>query len=76
MAGDPALSLILLGLGLDEFSTSAILLPEIKKVIRAFKLSDAKKMAEKALTFQTGKEVEEFARRKLKEVLPEFVTYD
>ena len=75
MAGDPALSLILLGLGLDEFSISAILLPEIKKIIRAFKLSDAKKMAEKALTLETGKEVEEFARRKLKEVLPEFITY-
>lgn len=73
MAGDPALTLILLGLGLDEFSTSPILLPEIKKMIRAFRLPEAKKMAEKALTFNTGKEVEEFARRKLKEILPEFV---
>ena len=73
MAGDPALVLILLGLGLDEFSTSPILLPEIKKIIRAFKLQDAKKMAEKALTFQTGVEVENFARRRLKEILPELV---
>jgi phosphotransferase system enzyme I (PtsI) len=73
MAGDPALALILLGLGLDEFSTSPILLPEIKKIIRAFKLSDAKKMAEKAFTFTTGAEVEEFARSRLKEVLPELV---
>jgi len=75
MAGDPALSLILLGLGLDEFSTSPILLPEIKKIIRAFKLSDAKKMAKKALTLETGKEVEDFARNELKKVLPELVTY-
>ena len=75
MAGDPALSLVLLGLGLDEFSTSPILLPEVKKIIRAVKLSDAKKMAEKALTLETGKEVEDFARRKLKEILPDFVTY-
>jgi len=75
MAGDPALSIILLGLGLDEFSTSAILLPEIKKIIRAFKLSDAKKIAEKALTLNTGKEIEDFVRLKLKEKLPELVTY-
>jgi hypothetical protein len=30
-------------------------------------------MAEKALTFSTGKEVEDFARHRLKEVLPELV---
>ena len=65
----------MLGLGLDEFSTSPILLPEIKKIIRAMKLSDAKKVAEKALTLQTGKEVESFAHRKLKEILPELVSY-
>lgn len=73
MAGDPALTLILLGLGLDEFSTSPILLPEIKKMTRAFTLQEAKKIAEKALTFSTGKEVEEFAHQRLKEVLPQFV---
>jgi phosphotransferase system enzyme I (PtsI) len=75
MAGDPSLSLVLLGLGLDEFSTSPILLPEIKKIIRAVKLSDAKKIAEKALTLSTGKEVEDFARKKLKEILPELIPY-
>ena len=75
MAGDPALATILLGLGLDEFSTSPILLPEIKKIIRAMKLSDAKKVAEKALTLQTGKEVENFAHRKLKEILSEHIPY-
>jgi len=75
MAGDSALAIILVGLGLDEFSTSPILLPEIKKIIRAIKISDAQKIASKALTFNTGKEVEKFARHKLKEILPELVTY-
>ena len=75
MAGDPGLSLILLGLGLDEFSTSPILLPEVKKIIRAFKLSDAKKITAKALTLKTGKEIGEFVRKKLKEVVPDLATY-
>ncbi|MBN1872161.1 MAG: phosphoenolpyruvate--protein phosphotransferase [Candidatus Omnitrophica bacterium] len=73
MAGDPSLTLILLGLGLDEFSTSPISLPEIKKIIRAFKLETAKKTADKALTLSTGKEIQEFAQSTLKEVLPELV---
>ncbi|MEA3305978.1 MAG: phosphoenolpyruvate--protein phosphotransferase, partial [Candidatus Omnitrophota bacterium] len=73
MAGDPALAIILLGLGLDEFSVSPILLPEVKKIIRSVKLSDAKKIAMEALTLRTGKEVRNFACRKLKKILPELV---
>ncbi|MCG2704794.1 MAG: phosphoenolpyruvate--protein phosphotransferase [Candidatus Omnitrophica bacterium] len=76
MAGDPALTIILVGLGLDEFSTSPILLPEIKKIIRSVKFSDAKKIAIKALTLNTGREVEDFARQRLKELLPDLVIYN
>lgn len=75
MAGDPALTLILVGLGLDEFSTSPILLPEIKKIIRAVKLSDARDLAAKALMLNTGKEIESFARRRLKEIAPDLFNY-
>lgn len=75
MAGDPALTVILVGLGLDEFSASPILLPEIKKIIRSVKFSDAKKIAAKALTLDTGREVEDFARQKLREIMPELITY-
>ncbi|MFH1798635.1 MAG: phosphoenolpyruvate--protein phosphotransferase [Candidatus Omnitrophota bacterium] len=71
MAGDISLTIILLGLGLDEFSTSPIAVPEIKKVIRSVKFSDAKKIAEKALTFESGKEVQSYARAKLRELVPD-----
>ncbi|MEE8359920.1 MAG: phosphoenolpyruvate--protein phosphotransferase, partial [Candidatus Omnitrophota bacterium] len=40
MAGDPSWALLLLGMGLDEFSTSPMVLPEIKKVIRAVTLKE------------------------------------
>ncbi len=71
MAGDPSLTFLLLGLGLDEFSTSPMLLPEIKKVIRAVTLRDAKEIAKKALTLPTGREVVAFVNAKLKEYVPE-----
>ena len=71
MAGDIALTIILIGLGLDEFSTSPIAVPEIKKVIRSVKYEDTKKIAEKARTFTTGQEVREFAKKKLIELVPD-----
>ena len=72
MASEPALVPILLGFGLDEFSMSSVIIPEIKKIIRALTLTQAKEIAEKALTFSTGKEVAEFAVARLKEIVPDF----
>ena len=71
MGGDISLTLILLGMGLDEFSTSPIAVPEIKKIIRSIDFKTAKLIAEKALSFTTGMEVQQFAREKLIEYVPE-----
>lgn len=73
MAGDIIMTLILLGLGLDEFSTSPIAIPEIKQIIRSVTIAQAKEIALEASRLSTGKDVERFARRKLKEIIPELV---
>ncbi len=70
MAGEKAFSLILLGMGLDEFSTSPLLVPEIKLIVRSVTLEQARAVAHKCLTLSTGKEVEDIARRRLKELVP------
>lgn len=44
MAGDPEYSVVLLGLGLDEFSMSAVQIPKIKKIIRSISKSEAKEL--------------------------------
>lgn len=46
MAGDPAYTAILLGLGLDEFSMSAGQIPKVKKIIRSISRTEAKKLVE------------------------------
>lgn len=73
MAGEPTFGLLLLGLGLDEFSTSPVNLPRIKQVIRSVEFKTAQKVAEQALTLSTGREVEEFAKEKLKELVPDLL---
>jgi phosphotransferase system enzyme I (PtsI) len=69
MAGEPNFALILLGLGLDEFSMPPQVIPEIKYLIRAITLKQAQSIAHAALKLSTGKEVEEFTQEKLREIL-------
>ena len=73
MAGEPPLSLLLLGMGLDEFSTSPVQLPLVKQVIRSVEHSFARSVAEGAMKLRTGKEVEAFLLSSLKQVAPSLV---
>ncbi|CNH54752.1 phosphoenolpyruvate-protein phosphotransferase [Yersinia aldovae] len=57
LAGDERATLLLLGMGLDEFSMSAISIPRIKKIIRNTNFQDAKALAEQALTQPTAQEL-------------------
>jgi phosphotransferase system enzyme I (PtsI) len=58
LAGDEKATLLLMGMGLDEFSMSGISIPKVKKVIRNSSYTEVKAMAEKALTLPTAKEIE------------------
>lgn len=60
MASDPMATLILVGLGLDEFSVTPMAVPEIKKIIRSIDYREAVRIANKALDFETASEVERF----------------
>ncbi len=57
MASDPALTPLLLGLGVDELSTAPSLVPQIKFLIRRLKMQDAKALADFALNCESGKEI-------------------
>lgn len=69
MAGEPSFVLILLGLGLDEFSMPPQVIPELKYLIRSITLDQVKEIAQGALKLSTGKEVAAYAQERLKEIL-------
>jgi phosphotransferase system enzyme I (PtsI) len=71
MAADPAMALLLLGMGLDEFSVSPISIPNVKKIIRSVNLKDAEEIANQALTLSSGEEVRNFLDDKISEIIPE-----
>ena len=58
LAGDEKATILLLGMGLDEFSMSAISVPRIKKLIHNVNYQDAKALADKALQQPTAAEIE------------------
>ncbi len=72
MSGDPGIAVLLLGLGIDEISTSPVVLPTVKRALRSVSFTDAKKIAEKAMQFDTGREVRDYIDTELKRISPFF----
>ena len=60
LAGDEKAALLLLGMGLDEFSMSAISIPRIKKLIRSVNFSEVQAMAARVLDMPTAREIDEY----------------
>ena len=58
MAGDPAYTAVLLGLGLDEFSMSAVQIPKVKKIIRNISKTEAKSLVENLLKCSNMQEID------------------
>ena len=63
MASEPAYVLILLGLGLEEFSMNPIAIPKVKKVLRMAKALETRSMAERLFKFSTASEIKRYVRR-------------
>ena len=62
MSGDIAYTILLLGLGLKEFSVSSAIIPEIKNVIRSVDMQTARRIANEALTFTDAEQTQQYLR--------------
>ena len=57
MAGDPLATLLLVGMGLEEFSMESLFIPVVKKVIRSMSYQTAKNSAQIVLDMDTVGEI-------------------
>jgi phosphotransferase system enzyme I (PtsI) len=73
MAGEPLYTLLLLGMGLRQFSVAPQNIPEIKKIIRTVTIEEAKLVAEEALRLESARDVNNYLREKTRRILPEVV---
>ena len=60
LAADPLATPLLLGLGLEEFSVSALLIPELKWAISRWSLADARDVAREAMSLDSSQAARRF----------------
>ncbi len=71
MAGEPIYTLFLLGIGLRNFSMAPGNIPEVKKLIRLVTTTQAQRVARRALSFETERQVTNFLRDEIRKLLPD-----
>jgi phosphotransferase system enzyme I (PtsI) len=63
MAGEPLATVILLGLGLDEYSMSPFGIPEVKRIIRSVSIAEAEELVGIVLEMRSYEEIDGFVKR-------------
>jgi phosphotransferase system enzyme I (PtsI) len=71
MAAEPVYAIVLLGLGLDEFSMNPVSIPKVKKVLRMARFEETQALVAKLFQFPTASEIESYLRNWIAERFPE-----
>lgn len=71
MAGQPLYTMVLLGIGLRQLSMAPTNIPEVKKLIRLVSITQAQRVARRALGFETERQVTNYLRDETRKMLPE-----
>jgi phosphotransferase system enzyme I (PtsI) len=70
MAAEPIYALILLGLGLDEFSMNPVAIPKVKKILRMMRYEETRAMVDQLFQFPTASDIECHVRNWMSERFP------
>ncbi|MHC4780816.1 MAG: putative PEP-binding protein, partial [Planctomycetota bacterium] len=73
MCGEVKYAILLLGMGLKEFSVSPGSIPDIKKAIRSLTMQRAREVASEAFTFADADETEAYLQDVIHRLLPQDV---
>jgi phosphotransferase system enzyme I (PtsI) len=65
MAGDPGVTMVLIALGLEEFSMTSGQIPLVKHIIRAVSKAEAVTLLEQAMQFSSAEEIERFIKTEM-----------
>jgi phosphotransferase system enzyme I (PtsI) len=71
MSGNPIYTMLLLGLGLRNFSVAPSSLPEIKKICRSVTIEQCEAVASRSMCMENAREIKSYLKEELKKRVPE-----
>ncbi len=71
MAGDPTVTMLLVGMKLDELSVSPVILPEIKLLVRSMSLEEAEQFTARVLTMEKADSILQACREHMSARFPD-----
>jgi len=71
MAGEPDSALMLLGMGLRRLSMTPRSIPEIKRLVRSMTMEQCTKVARRAASYDSERQVVNYLREEVSRILPE-----
>lgn len=71
MAGQPLYTMFLMGIGLRTLSMAPANIPEVKKLVRLVSSTQTQRVARRALSFDTDRQVTNYLRDETRKILPE-----
>lgn len=74
MAANPTCAVVLLGLGLRNFSMSPSAIPNIKRLVRSVRISEAERLVTRVMELDTPRAIEQFLEGELSRSVPYFFT--
>jgi phosphotransferase system enzyme I (PtsI) len=72
MSGNPAYTMLLLGLGLRQFSVTPSAIPEIKNICRSVTIEQCQAVAARAIFMENARYIKSYLREELKKRVPEY----
>ncbi|MFP4509290.1 MAG: phosphoenolpyruvate--protein phosphotransferase [Spirochaetaceae bacterium] len=67
MAGDPLATMLLMGMGLDEFSMGAVSIPEVKRIIRSVTMGEAEELVGTVMEMRSYVDIDSYIKRLMQE---------
>ncbi len=71
MAGDPAYTMLLVGMGIDELSMHSLAIPRVKKIIRGITMQEAESLLNEVMTISSSEEIRTFVGEEMHKHFPE-----
>jgi phosphotransferase system enzyme I (PtsI) len=67
MAGDPLATMLLMGMGLDEFSMGAVSIPEVKRIIRSVTMGEAEELVGTVMDMRSYVDIDSYIKALMQE---------